>query len=584
MDSTKGTRDRLFDQMDAIASNVTDAVIAASESINLELARFSESIEESEIAIRTNELLTARLQQLDIVGTELAVAIVAFQEQLLALDPQASEGIENGDILTSVCSEAVQNVTFGVFCDACVAGTTLLASSGNNGVIQAGLSQEVCLDLQGACVDLEKAKIQRIEARQAVERATKTQRDLAAAMQPVLAEVWPKLQVHWLPGLPGGEGNTGVVPDVTKLKCLYEHEQFDRGFETDCGFFEDLRPIGMAKRIDRFIKTGFSSIQATAACDECLQTIVLFLSQTVLERKADVAVTLKKLNFVCTQVTGSAATAKFFLETLQTGDAGNRGSALVTWSTKPTTELEAAPRNISSLGEAVDFKRLKTNKPQSVWSEDFSNLRLSVANIPCTKHTDCDDHPWWFCAAPSACELHGSQTCSEDSRFLLASGSKCARGACLDGPGMAVDGVCPDDAVCPTVSSIAPFDVDYFDKFKPIDLNDGPLVCPCAFDEITGKVIDQCAHAHCTAYAAVLEQRATCKSELVRTCQQKVGHCDVAFDCNNATEILNNPPALDYQCAMPLGNPLSTEISASSPSSVWLGLIVLVSSLCLVFA
>jgi hypothetical protein len=387
-----------------------------------------------------------------------------------------------------------------------------------------------------------------------------------------MAEIWPKLQVQWLPGLPGGDSGSGKIPDVTKLTCLYEHENFERGFDNECEFYEDLRPIGLAERLDRFIKTGYGAIQQVAACDECLQTLVLFISQTVLHRKADVAVTLKKLNNKCTQIMSSES-AKFFL------DLGTSPIFKVNWT---PSSVEFDTLNTTSMGYWVDMPRLNASKARSMWREERPTQPLSVANIPCNKHADCGEQPWWFCAAVTACEVPyvlgtaQAAVCSDESRQLLSSGPKCARGVCSDGStSMAVDGTCPDDAVCPSVSIISPFDLDYFDKFKPIDANDGLAVCPCAFDEQTGEVIDRCAHAKCVAYAAVLEQRATCNSELVRTCQMSVGYCDSAFSCNNPDEALDNPPELAYQCAMPVGSPLSSEITAYQSMNSGLGAVKL---------
>ena len=544
-----------------------------------------------------NKLLSTRLDDLSQASSDLSGAMESFQTQLdafsyspeLDLIDFASSSSFSGSsgssgsfleispslsipLLSPQCQQAIYNITGGLMCDACNPSFSLSRLSSSGGVV---VSFSKCTAAYEACKDSLVGGHDALENALSLVKSVHSRLvSLAATAQPIFSGVWADLKLPWLPTLPGTSGSV-TVPDLTELTCLtpdvlssYDIPNFNSDQTAFCeNYFTDISAGAVVGRIDTVLKAGYGSLKVLESCDSCVQAAIDFMTQALSAGKGTLGVSLTGYaNEVITKCQATVTTTKSSMTSLfalkRSTEQSNSFNATLVFDNVVADEYpELAVPAWSALTD--------TTNPPLEWklaqtAGDTDGLQISILNVPCTSHSVCQSQAggaWWFCASLSACSLGG---CSEESASVLSgseNGGMCASGVCLNGALQAIDGKCPDSAVCPssgTGGSGRPsdFNQEYFAKFVPLSTTE-KSACDCAFGE-NGEIIDSCAHARCVGYAQTLETRQTCLSGLKRVCELEISSCprELGFDCSDLQAIKLAPPETGAQCTLPAGGTL----------------------------
>ena len=320
------------------------------------------------------------------------------------------------------------------------------------------------------------------------------------------------------------------VPDVTSLDCIKNVKAFVLPASTQLGefcdnFFASWNYQFTIQNILKDVDKGTTTFGILNRCDKCLHTIVTKLATILSESKGGLDVTLALspealaeagcvgLSSTPAKSPNSNSALKEALLSGQTnffaigeGDSWSAGevSQMARKSQKAISLILAkaasrrdavTPADSAALGvqQAVPFIRkivytdtgldpntlanvswsiinnATQNPPPSIWDLRWSSeVGIIASDLNCTSHASCNpesgDSPYWFCAKSSVC--NGTIPCDPNEAAMLHAHARCVKGLCVD-DGTAVDGKCPDIAICPQTKS-GQFDHAYFSRFKNV--------------------------------------------------------------------------------------------------------------------
>jgi hypothetical protein len=486
--------------------------------------------------------------------------------------------------------------------------------------------------------------------------------EAAARLQPAIMTLWTSITFDWLPGsaLPlvfqHRDDVQNYVPDVTTLDCIQRTDTYLLPPSTNqddfcSNFYSSWNYQFTIQNIVKDIKVGVTAMTALQKCDRCFHLIISKIGEILSEGKGGLDVTLALSPRAISEAGCSGLSSvprKTAMESIKdqlldgslsffaTGYDGvwtagerdimqrksKRAIALIMKkdSTTVADQTQLALQSpvvyinkFSFQHDGVDpstysnitwdvVRNAAKNPPPTVWGvRAVSEIGIIATDINCTSHVSCNpesgDAPYWFCANEKVCS--GSIPCDDNELVLLKAHPKCVKGLCVDGS-TAVDGKCPDIAVCP-VTKIGQFDHAYFAKYKntaPLPPPSGELVesegasnadaitqalnyatgvCDCAFarkiDErgvATYPVGDKCKYAQCVAYALANEEQKTCQGDLKKMCLAIKGDCpDVICDQNEA---LWNVPSCGAASGSGTQFAMSSDVMSGSSSVMLAGL------------
>ena len=454
----------------------------------------------------------------------------------------------------------------------------------------------------------------------------------AARLQPALLALWSEISFDWLPGAasplsadPAYAGVNTYVPDVTSLDCIKDASVYSLRpavkMEDFCSnFFDSWNYQFTVNNLVRDVKVGVQAMGALQRCDKCVHTIASKVGEILSNGKGglDVTLALSKEALAeagCAGLSSTPATnpaisikqqllsGQLNIFAVKEGDMFTQGEKnnLASKSKRAMSlMLKSAPTEAAKTDQALasNFTYIykleyedhgmdptswanvswdvvagaNKNPPPSIWEIRGPNeVGIIATDFNCTSHISCNpesgDAPYWFCANSKVC--NGTLPCDDNEKALLKAHPRCVKGLCVDGS-TAVDGKCPDIAICPQTKS-GQFDHFYFSKFKSVapvpppasDLvsEEGPGmasaitralsyasgVCDCAFrSKIDEKgltkleVADSCKYAQCLAYAIANEPQPNCQASLSKQCQALQAMCP-NVDCDKVGAQWNVP-------------------------------------------
>ena len=515
------------------------------------------------------------------------------------------------------------------------------------------VSTSVCQTVFKQCVPT--VRDSRRHLREALNVMRSIQSKLAQAavrLQPALLALWNSIAFNWLPGATRPIGD--YVPDITSLDCIRSTDTYVLPPATQvadfcANFFANWNYQFTIQSMLKDVSIGTRAMDSLQRCDKCFHLVITRVGQILSDGKGGIDVTLALSPSalaeagcagLSTSPAKSAAASirdqllsgsiNFFA--IKQGDVytpGERG-ALMRKSRRAMAFILSASRDALNNNDktkmALDspvvyihklqytddgldpavlsnvswsiISNASRNPPPSIWDARHSDeVGIIATDINCTSHAACNtdggDAPYWFCANVRVC--NGTIPCDDNERELLNVGPKCVKGICVDGF-TAVDGVCPDIAICPATKT-GKFDHTYFSKFKSIapltppssDLvnSEGPAmadaitqalnyasgVCDCAFaqrlDEkglVSLVVGDQCKYAQCLAYAIANEDHAACQAGLAFNCAALQSACpNVVCDAVGAQW---NIPTCDVKAGGQSGGFALASDTRDAPSGV----------------
>ena len=591
LDTSAIVRDQLNTNLNDLLANTSADFIAEStdtedalEEIQITLQSLTEGSASYEMTQLFATILTARITQLETATSILSDAVADFIEQLSLVTQEGESSqlaaavfLEAVPVPTTVsallptdCANALAGITTTTYCQACDVSfsSTYLNTDGSISV-----STATCDAVGSACASSLLESYNSLSSGMTGIQSLQTSLGtFAAQLQPLLATAWRKLKFPWLPGFASGSGS-GKVPDLTQLSCIVDTVSYSypalNSTQFCSAYLTDLRPGGITNQLDTLMKSGLSSIQSVSTCDECIHSVIMFLTSAFTQNTTYLDVSLP--GYAQSVVNKCKNTVD-----MPTSITSNISIGTFEDAATLTTLANVSWSNLTAL----------LSDPPLIWesatpSSNTTGIQLQIMNMPCTSHDACADQgslggssPWWFCAAATACE---NSNCSSNGATLLKQGSMCAQGPCLDGATQGFDGTCPDIAVCPKLEEgKAQFGVTYFSRYVPVLGSSEANVCACAF-AADGTIADKCAHAKCAAYASLIETRATCVAGLQQTCTAEVVTCagSAVFTCTNSLALKKSPPQSAEQCQLPSGRSLSSQTSFASTRSIVLALVAI---------
>ena len=388
--------------------------------------------------------------------------------------------------------------------------------------------------------------------------------EAAMTIQPTLAILWKKLQFNWVPSSVRPSDLAGS-PDVTKLSCIRQSIMFSLPSITQqsdfCGLY--VSPFAsdtFSNRLTAMLQQGVTALKDLTACDGCVHGILVRLPNLVINGIGSLDVQLNSETALgyssCVMAAGQQSSMNFvnlarkeknlknrkFKSFTMLKMQGSRSSPVKVQfvSSGVTASVEGNFTSWDSLTQISSYL-----PPPPAWEQRKIGVSsLAVWDQACTSHSDCQsaaggsgDNPaaWWFCASKTACSGGTAGLCSQADVALLAAGSRCAKGHCTDGS-LAVDGMCPDFAVCPSTASDGFAGASYFMKYQKV-VDEDPTdsgVCDCAFEgqssssliELSNTTVSTgCMQAQCALYASLSESSAGCKRKLVSLCESLENSC-----------------------------------------------------------
>ena len=555
----------------------------------------------------------------------------------------------------SACLDATVGLFASMSCSACqpvfVSDNVFQADASPTSAI--AVSNNVCTSVYKECSPT--IRNSRKFLRQALSVMRKIHSNLAKAatrLQPALLELWATLTFDWLPGstrpLSASGAASTFVPDLSSLDCIRNDAPFILPSTTQVGefcenFFGNWNYQFTIQNILKDLKRGTSTYLVLNRCDKCLHTIAMKLGNLLTNSKGGIDVTLALSpealadsgcvglsstpakvpqttnptspttnTFFAISESDSAWTSTEFGEISRKSKRAfsmimnrrrdnlnsNDTDALSMQSPVPFihsivyTDDGIDPGSVSSVSwETVNSAT--QNPPPSQWDVRLSSeVGIIASDLNCTSHTACNpesgDAPFWFCAKVSVC--NGPVPCDDNELAMLTVHPRCVKGLCVDHT-TAVDGKCPDIAVCPSTIQ-GQFDHTYFAKFKNIapqlppsdalvaaegaDVAAGITqaqsysagVCDCAFaqkgdqnGQPTLVVADDCVYAQCLAYAQFNEASVNCVTSLNSMCTSFQSACpDLVCDKIGAQW---NPPICEAKAGVSGGFAMASDIKGS---------------------
>ena len=604
---------RLASAMDGVITSAPDVQKSISDSLDDFIHRMRKRISETETALAKMadagsdpmNAVPIVIEVLQARKADLAASVAAAGRAASFLDQQA--GVFNKQLADnsgedtgfSRCAQAAVSLYANIACASC--SPTFIDTYVDREANTAYISTLDCDTVYSACKGtiskshslLKQALVELRSVHFALSKA-------AMRLQPSLERVWKKLKFMWLPSsaLPN---DVNPKPDLTKLQCMKAGGAFSMpviNSENDfCGLY--MSPYAaetFANRIGLTLQQGSKAMADLASCDGCLHSVLIRLPSLLVDGRATLEITLPSEEDAvnsCIQADGVQRSAQLMglwesfdrerqrirekkgratlTGSLPSAAAASKLKALVTM-----TGASSAPVKIAFSDDGVDalgtgnftsYQSLTNLQsilpPRSAWETRTDGLApIALSDISCDDHSDCSPSsnssapgsPWWFCASTTACATTGACASAADAS-LLATGPKCARGQCRNGD-QSIDGICPEEAVCPTTSWEGLGGPSYFAKFQRV-VDEDPAkngVCDCAFASaslssaglLAGEKVtveDFCQQGLCAIYATIYEESAGCKQKLTDLCTLAQGKCP-GLQCTSSGAVWN-PPTCD---------------------------------------
>ena len=512
--------------------------------------------------------------------TDLTASIDIMQKAMTYVDEQITSYSSQltGSDKFSQCTQAALTLNAEIACSSC--SPTFTTSFVNKSTSTVMVSLDDCQAVYEACEPvIATGHSELLSALSEMEKVHESLTLVAAKLQVALSRVWSTLQFDWVPGdtLPSDINSN---PDMTKLMCIKDSVAFSLPKISEpsdfCGmYFSPFAANTFASRLELTLMQGIKSLTDLSNCDGCIHGVLVRLSTVISQGSAALDVSLPlgsevargrvnacmmasqppQARLLLNQMTKSRSFVKMPHDFRE--EESGTYPLRIGFVSSGGVEASVAG-NFSNYSELINIDTVLP--PQEQWKiRSTSPPALQIWDVACTDHTTCYDQldnknadaPWWFCASTTACE---SGNCGVNDEVLLKSGSRCAMGQCVNGT-QAIDGVCPDYAVCPT-TTYEPFaGPSYFYKFQSLVTSTpgSSGVCDCAFSSSvsstgvakkeTISVTDLCVQATCAAYALQFETSSSCNQQLSALClkAQKSG-CDVDCDSEQAQY---SPPSCD---------------------------------------
>ena len=566
-------------------------------------------------AVSNSTLITAFLHsQLGVLINDISLKVTPA-----AGTSNISSSSDNRQPMLADCANATISLFSSLSCAACSPSfMTDNFPSNSNRFSSLNVSSTLCESVYKQCAPTMKSSRKYLEQALRVMRRIHSQLARAAArLQPALAAVWEAVSFDWLPA--STKPASQYVPDITSLECIKSASAFEIDSAISVGdfcanYFDTWNYQLTINKLLKDLKVGVQAMDSLQRCDKCVHIVLTKISEIISLGKGNVDVTLSLdpaalANSGCfglstsSSSSSSSSTSTKNLFAVAEGDiwVGSEKSVILEKSNKAISLMIKDEKNIPPSAPFVQILRYTPDgldpstiatvnwtlirnashaPPPSLWTERSSaEVAIIVTDINCTSHVSCNpdggDSPYWFCGTSRVC--NNPISCDDNEKLLLSTHPKCVKGLCVD-DSTAVDGKCPDIAICPATKS-GQFDHMYFGKYRsiaPIEPPSGSLVaakgantagaltqatnyakgvCDCAFAKKTAGqnagdsvlvVGDVCMYAQCLAYALANEKLDSCASDLLTNCKllQKSSCPNVFCDKEMA---LWNAPACDLK-------------------------------------